>query len=298
MDIEQIIKNKSFTDLSANELNAIKDMANSEEEFNQIKSVLNQSALYFESNKIKASESMHAEFLTNLNPISPAKTSWLTSFFSFLFPADKSWFQYPALQFSTLILILFGVFTLFESPFKQNDLAVNTVKNKEIIVEEKATEKSDKQEELTELNQEITVDNTIPKPDLKSAINELEYTKEIQAVEPKNSMSVIENVYIEKDLEPTPVIIALEDELFDMGIEEVTAETDDENIELRDVGKSAKKEIRVKNDSKRLADSEKQKDLKANKIQSSISTNSYIQLTKFIQITEIKSLRELFFEVE
>lgn len=126
MRVEELVKYKAYHELSVEELDLIKDMVSNEEEFNQLKQFLSLTELHFEENKIEASEAMHTQFLSELYPIADQRTSWWLPFFSFFFPSDKSWYQYPALQFAGLLLILFGLFNLFESPLKKQELAVNS----------------------------------------------------------------------------------------------------------------------------------------------------------------------------
>ncbi|MFD1551311.1 hypothetical protein DNU06_12680 [Putridiphycobacter roseus] len=143
MRVEEWIKYKAYHELSVEELDMIKDMATNEKEYEQLKQFLGQTALYVQDQKIVASENLQEKFMHELHGVEQVSTSWRHSFFTFLFPTEKPWYQYPAIQFTGLALLLFGLFNLFESPIQKQELAVNS-KVEEVLLPNKIVENSER----------------------------------------------------------------------------------------------------------------------------------------------------------
>ena len=167
---EDIVKQKKYFELTPNERDLVKECASNEEEYDNLKYLLSESGQYFDSRKVEASSAMREHIMEKLYPPITSSVKWYQSVWLFLFPPQKSFYQYPAFQLVGVLLVFVGIFTLYQSPFKTVDLAQNhsvqdlkEVKQPITIVEDSST---------LEINENI-------EPELKSVEKEFSEQKTV-----------------------------------------------------------------------------------------------------------------------
>ena len=168
--VEDIVKQKKYFELTPNERDLVKEFASNEEEYDNLKYLLSESGQYFDSRKVEASSAMREHIMEKLYPPITSSVKWYQSVWLFLFPPQKSFYQYPAFQLVGVLLVFVGIFTLYQSPFKTVDLAQNhsvqdlkEVKQPITIVEDSST---------LEINENI-------EPELKSVEKEFSEQKTV-----------------------------------------------------------------------------------------------------------------------
>ena len=124
MDLEAIVKHKKYIELTAEELEFIKDVASNEVEYDTLRSFLLSTEAAYQDNKIEAGAGLRTKVMEELYAPTSSRPSWLSSFFSFAFPDNMPFYRYPAVQLAMVAVVIFGVFTLFKNPVEQNELAV------------------------------------------------------------------------------------------------------------------------------------------------------------------------------
>ncbi|MFK8045180.1 MAG: hypothetical protein AB8B72_06780 [Crocinitomicaceae bacterium] len=307
--VEDIVKRKEFYELTAEERLIVKDVAQNETEFNEFKHLLIESSSFFEGRKVTASSEMREHIMEKLYPPTTKSIAWYQSIWFFLFPSNKSFYQYPAFQFATILVVFFGVFTLWKSPFETKELAVNTkVEIKEIPTE---NENSLTETDLTPTDNSNGVKNELkeefePTPVLEpeATINvDIDRESKEELVElPVNANSAssepgVRSKFQEANLETT------DDEHFTSPIEEkeilaedLALDIDENTVTNADYDKS------FSNESKIMAPTRLEKKDSEVSVQSvsSIGANLFKDKSKnrTINITEIGSIQSLFFEVK
>lgn len=125
MDAEKIILTKNFYELSPSEKEAIKDYAQNETDFNEIKSFLLATKQTFEQQKLQVSNNLSQSILNHLNqPVSQKKT-WYNALMLFLFPEQKRFYQYPAFQIAFASLLILFIINIIPDISNDGQLAVN-----------------------------------------------------------------------------------------------------------------------------------------------------------------------------
>ncbi len=125
MDAEKIILTKNFYELSPIEKEVIKEYAQNEKDFNEIKSFLLATQQTFNQEKLKTSESLNAAILNELHQPIQQKKTWYNALLLFLFPENKSFYQYPAFQIGIASLLLLITFNILNQNISNDSLAVN-----------------------------------------------------------------------------------------------------------------------------------------------------------------------------
>jgi hypothetical protein len=155
MDAEKLILTKQYHELTANELELVSEYASNQEEFIEMKQFFISTKNTLQTDKIIASEQLNSNILNHLNSPIQNHQPWYNSLFVFLFPRDRSFYQYPAFQMAITALVVFGVFNLFNTDLKESNLALNETPEEkvlspeiEIVQEQKLVEELEKSEEL------------------------------------------------------------------------------------------------------------------------------------------------------
>ena len=168
--VEDIVKQKKYFELTPNERDLVKEFASNEEEYDNLKYLLSESGQYFDSRKVEASSAMREHIMEKLYPPITSSVKWYQSVWLFLFPPQKSFYQYPAFQLVGVLLVFVGIFTLYQSPFKTVDLAQNhsvqdlkEVKQPITIVEDSSTLEINEniEPELKSVEKEFSEENTV-----------------------------------------------------------------------------------------------------------------------------------------
>ena len=168
--VEDIVKQKKYFELTPNDRDLVKEFASNEEEYDNLKYLLSESGQYFDSRKVEASSAMREHIMEKLYPPITSSVKWYQSVWLFLFPPQKSFYQYPAFQLVGVLLVFVGIFTLYQSPFKTVDLAQNhsvqdlkEVKQPITIVEDSSTLEINEniEPELKSVEKEFSEENTV-----------------------------------------------------------------------------------------------------------------------------------------
>ncbi len=135
MDAEKIILTKNFYELTPTEREVIKDYAQNETDFNEIKSFLLATQHTFNQQKLQASTALNNSILNHLHQPVEQKKTWFNSLLLFLFPKNKSFYQYPAFQLTLAsILLLFIINVMTNKNISNTNLAVNDKKNNQPLI--------------------------------------------------------------------------------------------------------------------------------------------------------------------
>lgn len=127
-DVENIIKEKEFFELTDQELAAVKEFAATQEEYEDLKWFLSSTGEAFEADKIEASPDLKKRVMKNLTEEKKRRGAWMNSVTIFLFPEGKAFYQMPATQLSVAAALLIGLFVFMGNPFKSamdDEMAVN-----------------------------------------------------------------------------------------------------------------------------------------------------------------------------
>ena len=81
MDLEGLIKYKTFVELTDQERSDIQELAKNEVEFNDLKSFLLSADAFYTSHKVKASQSLRNNVMDELYASPASKAKWYSSFF-------------------------------------------------------------------------------------------------------------------------------------------------------------------------------------------------------------------------
>ncbi len=171
-NVEDIIKNKQYFELSSEELGAVSEYAKTEEEFEEMKWFLTNVGEALQASKIDATASLKGRVMDHLTESKKQKESWINSVTVFLFPQEKRIYQKPAVQiFAAAAIILLGIFIVdpFANMEEDAGIAQDNQKSREIV--------SDSEEE-TESNEEAEAEVTDELVD-DGVVNELETAREI-----------------------------------------------------------------------------------------------------------------------
>ncbi len=213
MDAEKIILTKNFYELTPSEKEAIKEYAQNENDFNEIKSFLVATTQSFNQQKAQLPDSINTSVLEHLyQPVSQKKT-WFNTLMLFLFPKEKRFYQSPAFQLgiaSILILLLINVIPNFS---EQNQLAVN----------ENTIQKNDKQSIQPNIPLEeeaFIVDDEVNLLDTFVNLNNIEERNSIKSKEKDNSDNDAPSAKISENELPTGGNFYLDE------VEEVETPTD------------------------------------------------------------------------
>lgn len=152
-EAEEIIISKRFFELTPSELEAVKEFAANEEDYEAMRWFLQQTKTSFAEEKIVASPNLRAGVMAHLNQQPASKTIWLNGVGAFLFPAQKKFYQYPAFQMAAVAILLVGFVFLYDGRMSESDqgLASNDLENEQVISENKiVTEDVEKTGEVVE----------------------------------------------------------------------------------------------------------------------------------------------------
>ncbi|HIP35633.1 MAG TPA: hypothetical protein EYG85_02135 [Crocinitomix sp.] len=217
MDAEKIISTKKFYELTPTEKEIIKNYAQNETEFNEIKFFLQATKNSFNQQKINTSKSLNHAIIEYLHQPITQKKTWLNSIIIFLFPKEKRIYQTPAFQISLAVITLIFIINIFPKLSKDQPLAVNDINRKEnltnplpsdneltdktIELDKKNTPESNPMEESNSSNNKLSVDISSPiheKPIIKN--------NTLSGIEMEDNDDIEELMVVE-------TIIAVEEEL-------------------------------------------------------------------------------------
>ena len=126
-EVEDIIISKKYFELTPSELELVKELAANEEDFEAMKWFLASTKSSLASDQISPNSALRSNVMAHLHKQPAQKTIWLNSVAAFMFPAQKKFYQMPALQMAAVAVLLIGVVFVYNGNFKEQDnLALNT----------------------------------------------------------------------------------------------------------------------------------------------------------------------------
>ena len=173
-EIENIIMNKKFFELTAEEKNLIREFAETEVDFEQLKFVFTQ------LEGVKNTEKPHVNKAVKANldvlfdkTYAHKRLVWYNKLWLFLWPEETRFYARPLVQFATVLVLIVSVVTLV--PFNEKpQLAMNETKDNS------PNEKSVVEPTVVEDVKEESLDERIEQP------NEEVETRELEALEMKS----------------------------------------------------------------------------------------------------------------
>jgi hypothetical protein len=132
-EVEEIIRNKAYYELTSDERASVGEYAQNEEEYNNMQWFLTGTTGAFGAAKIEASSGLKKGVMEHLTESKKKKGFWLNSVGVFMLPTNKKFYQKPAFQLGIAAVLIAGlVFTLNPgSPDK--GLAYVDVENEEPV---------------------------------------------------------------------------------------------------------------------------------------------------------------------
>ena len=124
-EVENIILNKEYYELTAEELASVSELVENAEEYEEMKWFLSTTQQALVSDKIVASSKLKKDVLAHLNQPKNERKFWLNSVIPFLFPEDKKFYQKPAFQMSMVAFLLIGFIMFYPSGMNTHQVALN-----------------------------------------------------------------------------------------------------------------------------------------------------------------------------
>ena len=128
VEIEDIILNKEFFELTEEERTLVNEIAADEDEFEAIKWTLSQTRNEFDKSQIIPSGELRSKVMAHLEDSDRKKVLWLNSVGAFMLPKEKSFFQKPAIQIGIAAVLILGFLTVFKFDVNEPNLANNDQK--------------------------------------------------------------------------------------------------------------------------------------------------------------------------
>lgn len=124
---EDIIISKRYFELTSSEKEVVRDLVSNEEEYEAMRWFLISTEESFAEEKIEPSSDLKKGVMAHLQQKQGApKTIWLNGVGAFLFPAEKKFYQYPALQIAAVAVLFISVVAVYNSGKELDQtLAVN-----------------------------------------------------------------------------------------------------------------------------------------------------------------------------
>lgn len=136
-EVEDIIREKAFFELTPEELILIKEFAQDEEEYANMKWFLDETKATFDADKIEAPKELKGEVMSHLTSTHKKKGYWLNSVGVFLMPEGRPMLRKPAFQLGIAAVAILGFLFLYDN---SNELYQETIVQN--VVEEKNAEQS------------------------------------------------------------------------------------------------------------------------------------------------------------
>ena len=192
-DIIDIVRSKEYIQLSSSEKLELVELCETEDEFNQLKSVLiNVSTMKAEmpNPKEKTKNDLDALFVQTYPKSAPI---WYNSIFALVIPKDKPIYRQPLLQIAAIALLLLLAVPLFNSDLiKTNQLAKNEVNKEESAetIQFEDTVSENQQEVSNQLeNEEESLAEEITSPKEESRVQNDFFAQPVLKEESNTSIS-------------------------------------------------------------------------------------------------------------
>ncbi|MCC7452706.1 MAG: hypothetical protein IT222_00960 [Crocinitomix sp.] len=131
-DIEEIIRSKSYFELSKEELEAVSEFAQNEEEYVNMQWFLNGTISAVAADKITPSADLKKKVMAHLTDGADKKGFWLNSVGVFMFPDGKQFYKKPGFQLGLAAAVVIGFLFFVNRDFQSANLAVNKTTDQQI----------------------------------------------------------------------------------------------------------------------------------------------------------------------
>lgn len=190
-EIENIILNKKFFELTAEEKNLIQEFAETEVDFEQLKFVFTQINEIKRAEKPSVDEAVKAKLDVLFDKTyNQNRLVWYTKLWLFLWPEEARFYARPLVQFATVLALIISVVTFV--PFNEKpQLALNDARTdaqEEKVLEQELTERSviDTKEEAVEQ----PIDKSSNAKALENALNQKGGGSELEGLKAEVSKDV------------------------------------------------------------------------------------------------------------
>lgn len=128
-EVEDIIRNKAYYELSSDERASVSEFAQNEEEYNNMQWFLTGTTAAFGAAKIEASPGLKKGVMEHLTEGKKKKGFWLNSLGVFMLPTNKRFYQKPAFQLGIAAVLIAGLLFTLNPGVTDNGLAFNDAEN-------------------------------------------------------------------------------------------------------------------------------------------------------------------------
>lgn len=135
-EVEDIIKNKAFSELTADERERVGELAQNEDEYSTMQWFLAATAGSFESSKITASTKMKPRVMEYLSAVGDKNGFWLNSVGVFMLPKGEPVYKKPLVQLGLAAALVVGFLFYFNQTLPEDNLALNERSEEEKLVED------------------------------------------------------------------------------------------------------------------------------------------------------------------
>jgi len=257
----------------------VKELVSNEEEYEAMRWFLTSTGDVFTKEKIEPSRDLRKGVMAHLQQKQTAtKTFWLNGVSAFLFPAEKKFYQYPALQIAAVAVLFVSIVAVYNTSSKiQDTLAVNDTKQN-LTTEEKTVFESETM--VTEGSEKLEDQQNVD-PVTSNTRNEVSDVMEApadmspaEATSYYREMSVAEEIkYAEQDDESPAVAVDLDNVTTGSGATLRQDQTVNLSSSVYKKNENTKQEAdKLKEDGKNLKD-ESKRDV-SSKTTTTVSTNA------------------------
>ncbi len=131
-DIEEIIRSKSYFELSKEELEAVSEFAQNEEEYVNMQWFLKGTISAVAADKIAPSADLKKKVMAHLTDAADKKGFWLNSVGVFMFPDGKQFYKKPGFQLGLAAAVVIGFLFFVNRDFQSANLAINKTSNEHV----------------------------------------------------------------------------------------------------------------------------------------------------------------------
>ena len=177
-EAEDIIISKRFFELTPGEMEVVKEFASNEEDYDAMRWFLQSTRSTFAKDKIDAGPSLRKSVLAHLHQAPAQKTIWLNGAAAFLFPKDKKFYQYPALQMAAVGLLLVSFVFIYDGSLKTDQEVAQNLEGQEMTKDQAELEKLNEPGDLTvsesEMRDQVETGDEMNSPGIPAAVPPVE----------------------------------------------------------------------------------------------------------------------------
>lgn len=125
-EVENIILNKEYFELTPEELERVSELVQGAEEYDEMKWFLGSAADVLQTDRIEASPQLKEKVMTHLHQQQGNRRFWLNGITIFMWPTDKEFYRRPAFQMSLAAILLIGFLMVYNRNIEpEGTMAVN-----------------------------------------------------------------------------------------------------------------------------------------------------------------------------